>query len=138
MTGGPLTEGCLNDWEADGMAEGWSDLFAAAITMKPDETRENATYGFAAWPTGKTNPPTARLVMYSTNMEINNFTYSTINGFTRVHEVGTSWATMLYEVMWNLIDKYGKNDNPRPDFENGVPTDGKFLMLKLLIDAFAM
>lgn len=120
------------------MAEGWSDLFAAALTIKPEENRDTATYGFAAWPLNNTNPPTARLRMYSTNMDINDFTYSSANGLTRVHQVGTVWATMLYDVLWNLIDKYGKNDSPRPDFVDGVPTDGKFLTLKLITDAFAM
>jgi extracellular elastinolytic metalloproteinase len=138
LTGGPLTTGCLDAWEADGMSEGWSDLFAAALTIKPDETRENATYGFAAWATNSTDPPTARRVMYSTNTEINDWTYSKIDDLTRVHEVGTVWATMLYEILWNLIDKHGKNDSPYPDFADGVPTDGKYLMLKLLTDAFAM
>lgn len=138
LTGGPAASGCLNAWEADGMAEGWSDLYAAALTIKPEETRDNATYGFAAWATNSTNPPTARRVMYSTNLEINDWTYSKIDDLTRVHEVGTVWATMLYEVLWNLIDKHGKNDKPRPELVDGVPTDGKFLTLQLLTDAFAM
>jgi extracellular elastinolytic metalloproteinase len=120
------------------MAEGWSDLFAAALTIKPSDTSDTATYGFAAWSLNQTDPPTARLRMYSTNMDVNEFTYASANGLTKVHEVGTVWATMLYESLWNLINKHGKNDNSRPDFVNGVPTDGKFLMLKLLIDAFAM
>lgn len=138
LTGGPGTAGCLNDWEPDGMAEGWSDFFSAALTIKPDEDRDSAAYGFASWVTNNTNPPTARLRMYSTNTTINEFTYSSANGMQRVHQVGTVWATMLYEVLWNLIDKYGKNDGPRPDMVDGVPTDGKFLALKLVTDAFAM
>ncbi|CAI6092755.1 unnamed protein product [Clonostachys chloroleuca] len=138
LTGGASTTGCLNAWEADGMAEGWSDLFAAALTIKPSDTSDTATYGFAAWSLNQTDPPTARLRMYSTNMDVNEFTYASANGLTKVHEVGTVWATMLYESLWNLINKHGKNDNSRPDLVNGVPTDGKFLMLKLLIDAFAI
>jgi extracellular elastinolytic metalloproteinase len=46
---------------------------------------------------------------------------------------------MLYEVLWNLIDKHGKNDNPTPDFDgNGVPTDGRYLALKLVLDGMAL
>jgi extracellular elastinolytic metalloproteinase len=138
MTGGPTTAGCLTAWEPDGMAEGWSDIFAATLTIKPDEDRDSAMYGFASWPLNKTDPATARLRMYSTNMDVNEFTYSSANGLTAVHQVGTVWATMLYEVLWNLIDKHGKNDSPRPDLVDGVPTDGKFLTLKLLTDAFSM
>jgi extracellular elastinolytic metalloproteinase len=45
---------------------------------------------------------------------------------------------MLYEVMWNLIDRYGKNDAAKPTFSNGVPTDGKYLAMKLVMDGMAL
>ncbi|KAI1375015.1 extracellular metallo proteinase 1 [Hypoxylon crocopeplum] len=138
LTGGPRNANCLDAFEADGMAEGWSDFYAAAVMLKPNDTRENATYGFAAWPTNSTNPPTARKVMYSTNMTVNPWTYSTVNGLTDVHEVGTAWAAMLYEVLWNLIDKHGKNDAERPELVNGVPTDGKYLAMKIVADGLAL
>ena len=49
------------------------------------------------------------------------------------------WANVLYEVMWNLIDKYGKSTATRPVFNSaGVPTDGKFLTMKLVVDAMAL
>jgi extracellular elastinolytic metalloproteinase len=121
------------------MSEGWSDLFAAAIMLKPEETRETAQYGFAAWPLALEGPlQTARLVMYSTDMEVNPWTYSKVNELGRVHEVGTAWATMLYEVLWNLMDKHGRNHNDFPDMVDGKPTDGRFLTLKLLADAMAL
>ncbi|KAI5864481.1 extracellular metallo proteinase 1 [Durotheca rogersii] len=138
LTGGPRTRNCLDAFEADGMAEGWSDFYAAAVMLKPDDTRENATYGFAAWPTNSTNPPTARKVMYTTDMEANPWTYSMVNSLERVHEVGTVWASLLYEVLWNLIDKHGKNDAERPEMVDGVPTDGKFLAMKIVLDAMAL
>ncbi|KAI9150276.1 Extracellular metalloproteinase 1 [Paramyrothecium foliicola] len=142
LTGGPLNANCLNSWEADGMAEGWSDLFAAAIMLKPNETRETATYGFAAWPLNLTateaKPKTARLVLYSTDMTVNPWTYSKVNSLGRVHEVGTAWATMLYDVMWNLIDKHGRTNATFPTLVDGIPTDGKYLTLKLLVDAMAL
>ena len=44
--------------------------------------------------------------------------------------------------MWNLIDKLGKNDAARPTIRNGVPTDGKYLAMKLamklVIDGMAL
>ncbi|RYP01535.1 hypothetical protein DL763_000066 [Monosporascus cannonballus] len=138
LTGGPANSNCLDAWEPDGMAEGWSDLYAAAVMLKPDDTRENATYGFAAWPLNKTDTMTARLVLYSTDMKINNWTYSKVNELTRVHQTGSVWATMLWEVMWNLIDKHGKNDADVPEFVGGMPTDGKYLTMKLLLDAMAL
>ena len=46
---------------------------------------------------------------------------------------------MLYEVLWNLIDKHGKNDNDFPTLDSaGVPDDGKFLALKLVQDGMAL
>uniref|UniRef100_A0A8H7TNX4 Extracellular metalloproteinase n=1 Tax=Bionectria ochroleuca TaxID=29856 RepID=A0A8H7TNX4_BIOOC len=135
MTGPPDNRDCLSAFEPDGMAEGWSDFYAAALTVKPEADR-NSTYAVSAW--GLNNSTGFRLRLYSTDMAINEYTYSSVNDFNRVHQVGTVWCTMLYEMLWNLIDKHGKNDDPRPDMVNGVPTDGKFLSVKLTTDGFAL
>lgn len=46
---------------------------------------------------------------------------------------------MLYEVLWNLIDKAGFNADPKPTFDsNGVPTDGRYLAMKLVVDGLAL
>ncbi|CCF39132.1 hypothetical protein CH063_10046 [Colletotrichum higginsianum] len=85
------------------------------------------------------NPAGIRTVLYSTSLTTTPNTYSTINGISSVHRIGETWATILYEVLWNLIDKHGKNDGPRPDLDsNGVPTDGKYLTLKLVVDGMAL
>lgn len=56
-----------------------------------------------------------------------------------VHSVGTVWATFLYEVLWNLIDKYGFNADSKPTFDSdGVPTDGRYLTMKLVVDGMAL
>lgn len=76
---------------------------------------------------------------YSTSLTTNPLTYTSVNSLNAVHAIGTVWATMLYEVMWNLIDKYGKNDAARPTLNaKGVPSDGKYLAMKLVIDAMAL
>ncbi|KAH7030685.1 extracellular metallo proteinase 5 [Microdochium trichocladiopsis] len=138
LTGGPANGQCLDSYEADGMAEGWSDLFAAAVAIKPQDTPATAYYGFAGWPLGAANE-TARIALYSTDTGVNGLTYKAADNRQKVHEIGTVWATMLYEVLWNLIDKHGKNDGPKPVMgQGGVPTDGKYLMLKLLTDSFAL
>lgn len=85
------------------------------------------------------NPAGIRSVLFSTSLTTNPNTYTTLNTKNEVHDIGETWTTMLYEVLWNLIDKHGKNDNARPDFDaNGVPTDGKFLTMKLVIDGMAL
>lgn len=47
---------------------------------------------------------------------------------------------MLYEVMWNIIDKHGLNPARKPTFIPGgvVPNDGRYLAMKLVIDAMAL
>ncbi|KAK2029026.1 fungalysin metallopeptidase [Colletotrichum zoysiae] len=136
LTGGPANSNCLNAVESGGMGEGWGDFFATAIRLKPTDTRAT-DYSMGAWVYN--NPAGIRSVLYSTSMTTNPNTYSTINGVSAVHKIGETWATILYEVLWNLIDKHGKNDGPRPEFDsNGVPTDGKYLTLKLVLDGMAL
>jgi extracellular elastinolytic metalloproteinase len=85
------------------------------------------------------DPAGIRAYPYSTSLTTNPLTYASVNSLNAVHAIGTVWATMLYEVMWNLIDKHGKTDAAKPTFNNdGVPTDGKYLAMKLVIDGMAL
>jgi extracellular elastinolytic metalloproteinase len=85
------------------------------------------------------NPAGIRAYPYSTSLTTNPLTYTSVNSLTAVHAIGTVWCTMLYEVMWNLIDKYGKNDAARPTLAaNGKPSDGKYLAMKLVLDGMAL
>jgi extracellular elastinolytic metalloproteinase len=119
------------------MGEGWSDFYATAIRLKPDDTRET-DYPMGAWVDN--NPGGIRLYPYSTSLDVNPLTYGAVNGFPNtVHSIGTVWNSILYEVLWNLIDKHGKNDGDFPEFDaNGVPTDGKYLAMKLVLDGLAL
>jgi extracellular elastinolytic metalloproteinase len=136
LTGGPANSNCLNALESGGMGEGWGDFMATAIRLKPEDTR-NTNYPMGAWVYN--DPAGIRSVLFSTSLTTNPNTYTTLNSKNEVHDIGETWTTMLYEVMWNLIDKYGKNDGARPDFDaDGVPTDGKFLIMKLVVDAMAL
>ncbi|KAJ4299673.1 hypothetical protein N0V90_004919 [Kalmusia sp. IMI 367209] len=136
LTGGPANSGCLSVLESGGMGEGWGDFYATAIRLKPNDTRET-DYPMGAWVYGI--PQGLRPYVYSTSLTTNPHVYNDADALTKVHYIGTIWATMLYEVLWNLIDKHGKNDGPSPEFdENGVPTDGKYLILKLVLDGLAL
>jgi extracellular elastinolytic metalloproteinase len=122
--------------ESGGMGEGWSDFYATAIRLKPSDTR-STDYPMGAWVSG--NPRGIRNYLYSTDLSVNPQVYSNVDVYTRVHPIGNIWASMLYEVLWNLIDKHGKNDNDLPEFDDsGVPTDGKYLAMKLVTDAMAL
>ncbi|KAH7304728.1 Fungalysin metallopeptidase-domain-containing protein [Stachybotrys elegans] len=136
LTGGPQNFGCLSTLEAGGMGEGWSDFMPTVIRLKENDTRKT-NYGVGDWVTGL--PDGIRDFAYSTNMETNPLTYSDLRNSTWVHDIGTVWATILYEATWNLIDKHGKNDAMFPDFdEAGVATDGKFLAMQLVMDGMAL
>ncbi|PWY85466.1 extracellular elastinolytic metallo proteinase [Aspergillus eucalypticola CBS 122712] len=135
LTGGSHNAGCLNTLESGGMGEGWGDFMATAIRIRPNDTRRTS-YTMGAW--ADNDKRGVRDYPYSTSFAENPLNYTSVNTMNGVHAIGTVWATMLYEVMWNLIDKYGKNDGPRPVFRDGVPTDGKYLMMKLVVDGMAL
>ena len=135
LTGGPANSNCLNSLESGGMGEGWGDFMATLIRLKSADTRSK-DYPMGAWVYN--NAKGIRAYPYSTSLTTNPYAYTSVNGMTEVHSIGTVWATMLYEVMWNLIDKYGKTTASKPTFSNGVPTDGRYLAMKLVIDGMAL
>ncbi|EEP78692.1 extracellular elastinolytic metalloproteinase [Uncinocarpus reesii 1704] len=135
LCGGPANSRCLSALESGGMGEGWGDFLATAIRLKANDTRRTS-YTMGEWASNQRGG--IRQYPYSTSTTTNPLVYTTVNRYNRVHDIGTVWATMLYEVLWNLIDKHGKNDGPRPEFRNGVPTDGKYLTMKLVIDGMAL
>lgn len=117
------------------MGEGWSDFMATAVRVKVNDTR-NATYPIGAWVSGLEQG--VRMRPYSTNMTVNELTYASVNGLSEPHAIGTVWASILYEVLWNLLDRYGKTADIRPTMVAGVPTDGRYLAMKLIMDGLAL
>ncbi|PNS15498.1 hypothetical protein CAC42_757 [Sphaceloma murrayae] len=135
LTGGPANSGCLSSLESGGMGEGWGDFMATAIRLKSGDTRAK-NYPMGAWVNG--NTAGIRAYPYSTSTTTNPQTYKSADSMTAVHAIGTIWANMLYEVMWNLIDARGANWSGKPTLQNGVPTDGRYLAMKLVIDGMAL
>jgi extracellular elastinolytic metalloproteinase len=135
LTGGPANSACLNVLEAGGMGEGWGDFMAIAIHAKTTDTRAK-NYPLGDWIYN--DPAGIRDYLYSTSLTTNPLTYKSTNQLNEVHAIGTLWATVLYEVLWNLVDKYGITSARKPKFSGKVPTDGRFLTMKLVIDAMAL
>lgn len=136
MTGGPGSANCLEGLEAGGMGEGWSDFMALAVHTPTTHTR-STNVNFGHWVLGKNE--TIRDYPYSTSMETNPLTYAFVDERPQLYTMGTMWASTLYEVMWNIIDKHGNSDDDYPTFDDdGVPSDGRFLTLKLVVDALAL
>lgn len=138
LTGGPSRANCLSTLEAGGMGEGWSDAFPTAIRIKTSDTRAK-NYLMGEW---VNNGAGIRRYPYSTSMTTNPTTYSTINGanWQAVHAIGSVWANILYEVVWNLIEKHGNDADIFPKFhpKTQIPTSGRTLALKLFLEGMKL
>lgn len=110
LTGGPANSNCLTNAEQGG--EGWSDFFALALTAKASDSantpRGMGTFVYNQSVTGLG----IRDFKYSRDMKVNPMTYAYIkNQPSAVHYIGTVWCTMLWDMYWNMVDKYGFDEN---------------------------
>ena len=119
LAGGSNNSSCLNN--KDQMGEGWSDWFALMMQLKPGDfggaKRGIGTFVSSQSPDGLG----IRNYVYSTDRAINPMTYAFTNNFqsfdvngveeTSVHGVGSVWATMLWDLTWAYINKYGYDNN---------------------------
>ncbi|MDA0141984.1 M36 family metallopeptidase [Solirubrobacter deserti] len=118
LTGGPGIN-CLGGQEQAG--EGWSDYLAISLLMDVTKDNPDGPRGMGAYALFQPNRggPGIRPRPYSRNMEIQPFTYDSIktggwlNGTTLAlpHGLGHGWAAVLYDMTWDLVDKYGFNPN---------------------------
>ncbi|MBT8376474.1 MAG: T9SS-dependent M36 family metallopeptidase, partial [Bacteroidia bacterium] len=132
LTGGPSNTGCLFNLEQ--MGEGWSDWFGLMITMKASDTEANAR-GIATYAIGQpTTGQGIRPARYSPDFGVNAFTYGDTNneGLSVPHGVGFVWATVLWDLTWAYIDKYGFDS----DLYNGDGGNNK--IMKLVIDGLKL
>ncbi len=134
LTGGPTTVGCLNSTDGNQtMGEGWSDFFGLWLTTKPGDIgstpRYVATYDLGQSATTGTG---LRYRPYTTNMSLNEYTYAQLGTATgqyhETHDVGEVWTTVLWDLNWQFIYKYGYN----ADFY--AKTGGNNIALKLVLD----
>lgn len=131
LTGGPGTQ-CLSGAEQGG--EGWSDFFGLFMTMKDGDFAEQrrgiGTYVRDEGVDGNGIRPAP----YSTDMGVNSYTYEDIANpeISVPHGVGFIWATMLWDMTWNLIEVYGYN----ADLYQG--TGGNNLALQLVMDGLKL
>ncbi|SMB96088.1 peptidase M36 fungalysin [Hymenobacter roseosalivarius DSM 11622] len=107
LTGGPNIVNCLSN--AEQMGEGWSDWFGLMMTTKPGDIGTKVR-GIGTYASGQ--PTTARGIRpapYSTDFTVNNFTYAATNNtaISQPHGIGFVWATMIWDMTWALVDKYG-------------------------------
>ncbi len=148
LTGGPDTVDCLETCttrDADGncigstyteqMGEGWSDYLGLILTLQSGDNGqmprpignyvvqgEDETIGIRPFP-------------YSTDLSVNPVTYDDTNDditFSAPHGVGSIWASMLWDLTWDLIDIYGIATNVY------TAEGGNTISLKLVMQAMKM
>jgi len=132
LNGGPSNVGCLFNDEQ--MGEGWSDWFGLMVTMEPGDLGEDArgigTFAVSQPITGGGIRPAP----YSTDFTVNSFTYGATNntGLSQPHGIGFVWSTMLWDLTWAYIDKYGFD----PDLFNG--NAGNNRVMRLVLDGLKL
>ncbi len=140
LAGGRNNSNCLTNEEQ--MGEGWSDWFALMLQMHPGDV--------GATPIGignfveslPVNGPGIRNFPYSTNMAINPETFNTVNlnqitnaagdTVTETHNVGEVWATMLWDLTWAYVNKYGYDDNKY------TGTGGNNKLMRIVLDGIKL
>jgi hypothetical protein len=137
LVGGPSNVSCLGNQEQ--MGEGWSDYIGVVITMRPGDTgpqsRGVGTYLEFQPPNG----PGIRPAPYSTDFAINNFTYQNVitqggGALSIPHGIGFVWASMLWEMTWELITYHGWS----PDIYDANGTAGNQVALRLVIEGLKL
>ncbi|KAI8893186.1 peptidase M36 [Globomyces pollinis-pini] len=132
LTGGSRQANCLGETESAGMGEGWSDAFAVYLTRTVADKRD-LVVKLAEYLTP--DKKGFRIFPYSTDMKVNPHTYeSLMDTKERVHHIGEIWAVMLYELYWNLVDKYGFSDN----WYDSSQLKGNIMALRLIVGGISI
>ena len=141
LTGGPAVN-CLDGNEQAG--EGWSDYFAITMLLDPALDNPNQPRGMGPYALFQDDRHGAgiRPRPYSRDMSIQPFTYDSIktggwlDGTTLAlpHGLGHGWASVLWDLDWDLIDKHGFNPNVYGEWNSG----GNNRSLQYVIDGLKM
>jgi extracellular elastinolytic metalloproteinase len=141
LTGGPGIN-CLSGNEQGG--EGWSDYLAITLLLNPALDDPQGPRGLVPYvlfqPNRQGNGLRPR--PYSRNMEIQPFTYDSIKtggwlnetSLSLPHGLGHGWAAVLWDLNWDLIDKYGFN----PDLYDAWNTGGNNRALQYVMDGLKL
>jgi extracellular elastinolytic metalloproteinase len=109
LTGGPANANCLSSLISGGMGEGWSDFVGVMMTIR-DATDFAEPHAVGSWLVLEGGGG-IRQFPYSTDMDVNPLTFGDSNSATFVHQVGTVWCTILFDMAANLVREFGFNTN---------------------------
>ncbi len=137
LTGGPSSVNCLNNEEQ--MGEGWSDYFGLMFTTDWSTAEPADRRGIGTYVLGEpTDGDGIRTYPYTTDMEINPFTYADVadapgsSNNPSPHFVGSVWNTMLWDMTWEIIALTGVDT----DIYDG--TGGNNIALSLVMNGLKL
>ncbi|OUM58901.1 hypothetical protein PIROE2DRAFT_47554 [Piromyces sp. E2] len=147
LVGGPSQTGCFKDPEADSINEGLSDFFSLLLTTKKGENRKKVLT-WAKW----LSNGTSRKYKYAMDQSINPLTYSNLshdkNSQVESHFGGQLFASIMYDVIWEVIDEYGfttnillnsNGDDKNLSLEvNSKDLPGNVRLAKIVVDALKL
>ncbi|WP_415326468.1 T9SS-dependent M36 family metallopeptidase [Chryseobacterium sp. MMS23-Vi53] len=121
------------------MGEGWSDFFALMLTNKAGDNA-SVPRGMGTYVSGEgISGDGIRPAKYSPDFLINDYTYGDTNGMVfsngvpDVHSIGFIWATMLWDLHWQYVAKYGYASDVTSN-----TTSGSSRVLQLVTDALKL
>ncbi|KAH6571487.1 hypothetical protein BASA60_007133 [Batrachochytrium salamandrivorans] len=126
LTGGSSTASCLDTDEAGSMGEGWGDIMTLIVLAKSSDTATTKVF-IGAY--AKDIPAGLRSRPYTTDMTANSLTYSDLKTRILAHDAGEVWASMLWEVYWNLVIKHGFSAN----LYDASQSAGNIVTMKIII-----
>ncbi|HEV3474477.1 MAG TPA: M36 family metallopeptidase, partial [Actinomycetota bacterium] len=131
LVGGPNNVSCLRTHD-EREGEGWSDYWSYALTMRAgdDGATPRGIGTYVVYHEQGRSGPGIRITPYSTDMKVNPTTYNRIRTAAEPHGVGYVWATMLWDLYWNLVEKHGFNPNHYDPWHTG----GNNLTNQLVVD----
>ena len=136
VVGGPSNVDALDGIQSGGMGEGWGDWWGLMFTQKASDT-QMASYPVGTYVLGQpVNGAGIRREPYSYDMAIDPLTYGSYNSSNEVHNSGEIWASVLWDVNWLLINRYGFNANVAGGYTPGGA--GNLLALQLVMDSLAL
>jgi hypothetical protein len=139
LIGGPTNSSCMTNYEQ--MGEGWSDWFSMMMQLKTGATATDNVY-IGTYVINEENNvgPGLREFPYTTDMNINPRTLNSSNepipadpaNTSYRYVVGETWATVMWDLTWAYINKYGYD----PNIYTG--TGGNNKVMKLALDALKL
>ena len=135
LIGGPANSSCMTNLEQ--MGEGWSDWFGLMMQLKTGDVGATPVSVGTFVQNEPNNGGGIRQYPYSTNMTVNPLTLAGSNNTNTAntgyrYTVGEFWATVLWDLNWAYINKYGYD----ADIYNG--TGGNNRVMRLVLDALKL